>query len=265
MKVIVAKAAIQSLALAAAIILVGCAQMSGSKPSGAGLPSPEDRAAADKASELALINQTLLSFSGVGKLTVKRKGQILLKERVAWVGAAPDKLSLVVFVSGFPTLRFASDGKWFYLIEPRESGFAYRRTRASDSALAQIIGIEISFEEVIALLRGRVPLTDFSAARLTPGPDVPGDELSLRKWWGVQQKIWLETGGGRPLSMEQYRRSGLQRYRVVFDETIRIENYRVPQRLSILAGGESEFSLVIDRYLPNPEVSPDTFVLTPID
>jgi hypothetical protein len=171
---------------------------------------------------------------------------------------------LVVFISGFPTLRFASDGKWFHLIEPRESKSVYQRIRATDSALAQIIGIEISFEEVIELLRGRVPLTDFSAVRLTPGPAVPGDELTLRKWWGVQQKIWLESGASRPLSMEHYDRSGQQRYRVVFDDTIRISNYQVPRRLSILAGDDTEFSLEIDRYSPNPEISPDMFVLTPI-
>lgn len=252
------------LALTVALIFGGCTQMSGRKPSDSDLPSPADLAAANRVSELARVNQTLLSFSGVGKLTVKRNGQTLLKERVAWVGAAPDKLSLVVFISGFPTLRFASDGEWFYLIEPRESKSVYRRIPASDSALSQIIGIEISFEEVIALLRGRVPLTDFRSVRLTPGPVVPGDELALRKWWGVQQKLWLETGGSKPLSMEYYDRSGQQRYRVVFDDTMRVESYQVPQRLNILAGDEAEFSLEIDRYLPNPEVSPDMFVLKPI-
>lgn len=256
--------AIRLFVLTAAIAIGGCAQISGNQPSSPDLPSPADRAAANIVTELALVNQSLKSFSGLGKLTVKRKGQPILKERVAWAGAVPDKLSLVVFISGFPTLRFASDGKWFYLIEPRDNGSVYRRIPASDSSLAQIIGIEISFEEVIALLRGRVPLTDYKTLRWTPGPETPGDELALRKWWGFQQKVWLQAGGGRPLSMERYDRSGQTNYRVVFDEPIKNESYQVPQRLQIFGGDEAEFSLEIDRYVPNPEVSPDMFVLTPI-
>lgn len=252
------------LVLAATVIFSGCAQMTGGKPSATGVPSPADNLAAVRAAELSELNQTLISCSGVGKLTVKREGRVFLNDRVAWVGAAPDKLSLVVFVSGFPALRFASDGSWFYLIEPGESKPRFERMRASDSALARIIGIQITFEEIVSLLRGRVPLADFSTARLTPGTVDRGDELTLKKWWGAQEKIWLETGGSRPLRMERYERSGSQRYRVVFNESMRIDGYRVPRRLGIFAGAETEFSLVIDRYLPNPEVSPEMFVLTPI-
>ena len=167
------------LILAAALIFTGCAQMSGGRPSQPDIPSPEVSGAVSKINELKRVNQTLHSFSGVGKLIVKRKGRVILKERAAWIGEAPDKLSLVVFISGFPTLRFASDGTWFYLIEPNENGSGFQRIRASDSALSQIIGIEITFAEVIALMRGTVPLADHDTARLKPGAAPSGDELTV--------------------------------------------------------------------------------------
>ncbi len=256
---------IYPLLMATFLLLAGCAQMVGERPSGPGVPPSADIDAIDRVTELKRINQGLLSFSGVGKLAVKRKGEMLLNERVAWVGAAPDKLSLVVFISGFPTLRFASDGSWFYLIEPHETESVFRKVRASDSTLSQIIGIQITFDEVIALLRGRIPLADFSTARLSPGSGEIPDALALRKWYGLQQKIWFAKGSGRPLSMERYESGGARRYRVYLDEPRQIKDYQVPQRISIFAEDETEFDLLIDRYLPNPEISADMFILTPIN
>ena len=255
---------IYSVVLAAYFLLAGCAQMAGERPSSPGMQPSAEIDAIDKVAVLDSVNKQLLSFSGVGRLAVKRKGEILLNERVAWVGAAPNKLSLVVFISGFPTLRFASDGSWFYLIEPHENQSVYKKIRASDSTLSQIIGIRITFDEVISLLRGRIPLADFSTARLSPGLEGAADELALRKWYGLQQKIWLAKSGGRPLSMERFERSGTRRYRVNLDEPKQIQGYQVPQRISILADDDTEFNLAIDRYSPNPKVSSDMFVLRPV-
>ena len=238
--------------------------MSAGRP-GSGSPDSEDARAVRLVADLDRINRSLLSFSGVGKLTVKRKGQIQLRERVAWVGSAPDKLSVVVFISGFPSVRFATDGEWFYIIEPRDNKPVFQQVRASDSTLAQIIGIEISFVDIVTLLRGRIPLTEFRTAMLKPGPGGAGDVLTLKKWWGTSQKIMLAAGGSMPYSMERYDRTGEKRYRAVFEETASVGGQRVPLHLRILAGEDAEFSLQVDRYLPNAEVSPDMFVLGPID
>lgn len=250
--------------MAAVLFFTGCAQMSTGRRA-SDVPGPEDARVVRIMSELERINQTLHSFSGVGKLTVKRKGQIQLRERVAWIGSAPDRLSVVVFISGFPSVRFATDGKWFYLIEPSDNKPVFRQVRASESALAQIIGIEISFEDIVALLRGRVPVTDYRTATLSPGRTDTGDELTLKKWWGTDRKIMLAAGAGVPYSLEQYDRSGAKRYQAVFEETTSVGGYRVPRHLRILADEGAEFSLYIDRYQPNVDVSGDTFVLNPVN
>ena len=249
--------------MAAFLFFAGCAQMSTGKAP-AGLPAPEDDRAARLIADLDRINQGLLSFSGVGRLTVKRNGQVQLRERVAWVGSAPDKLSVVIFISGFPTVRFATDGKWFYLIEPRDNELVFRQVRASDSALAQVIGIEVSFEEIVTLLRGRIPLSDFRTALLAPGSLETLEELTLKKWWGTYQKIMLEAGSSIPHSMARYDRSGKKRYQAIFENVKSIEGYRVPLQLRIIADEGAEFSLSMNRYQPNADVSADMFILKPI-
>jgi hypothetical protein len=247
-----------AIMMAAVLLFAACAQMPPVRP------GTEDAGAAGAAADLHRLNQALLSFSGVGRLTVIRNGRVQLRERVAWVGSAPDRLSMVVFISGFPTLRFATDGQWLYLIEPGDNEPLFRQVRASDEALAHITGIEISFEDIVELLRGRIPLSDFRTAILAPEGDDRRNELALKKWWGTFQKITLEAGGSEPLAMVRYDRSGKLRYRAVFEETQMVGDFRVPQLLRILGGGDAEFSLSMDRYLPNVDVSDDQFVLEPI-
>jgi hypothetical protein len=252
-----------AILMAAVLFFAACAQMPVRRP-GPGMPETEDVRAMGAAAELDRLNQELLSFSGVGQLTVKRKGQVRLRERVAWIGAAPDRLSMVVFISGFPGVRVATDGQWVYIIEPRENKPVFRQVRASDASLAHITGIEISFEDIVELLRGRIPLSDFRTALLTPEGDDRQNELALKKWWGTFQKITLEADDSQPLAMIRYDRSGKMRYQAVFEETQRVGGFRVPQRLRILNGEDAEFSLSMDRYLPNVDVSADQFVLEPI-
>ena len=252
-----------AILMAAVLFFSGCAQMSADKAR-AGLPGPEDDRAAHLAVDLDRINQSLISFSGVGRLTVKRSGQIQLRERVAWVGSAPDKLSVVIFISGFPTVRFATDGKWFYIIEPHDNEPVFRQVRASDSSLAQVIGIEISFEEIVTLLRGRIPLNDFRTALVTPGSTESLEVLTLKKWWGTYQKIMIEAGSSVPHSMERFDRSGKKRYQAIFENVKSIEGHRVPMHLRIFADEGAEFSLIMTRYLPNVDVSEDMFILKPV-
>jgi hypothetical protein len=247
-----------AILMAAVLLFAACAQMPPVRP------GTEDAGAAGAAADLHRLNQALLSFSGVGRLTVIRNGRVQLRERVAWVGSAPDRLSMVVFISGFPTLRFATDGQWLYLIEPRDNEPLFRQVRASDDALAHITGIEISFEDIVALLRGRIPLSGFRTASLTPGGADGGDELALKKWWGTSQKITLAAGSSQPLAMVRYDRSGKARYRAAFEETRTVGGFRVPQLLRIQHGPDAEFTLSVDRYLTNVDVSADQFVLQPV-
>ena len=249
---------------AAVLFFTACAQLRGG-PAAPEAPGGMNREAQETLAGLARLNQKLHSFSGVGKLTAMRDGQVLLNERAAWVGSAPDKLSVVIFISGFPTLRFATDGKWLYLIEPDGNATVFRKARASDAAVARVIGVAISFADIVALLRGQVPVQDFGSVDLAGSTTAGADELVLRKWWGVIQKIGMRSGTGTPLKTERYDRTGTLLYRAVFAETMTVGSFRVPKRLVVLSDRRTQFGLTIDRYVPNVDVTPDMFVLKPIE
>jgi hypothetical protein len=64
--------------------------------------------------------------------------------------------------------------------------------------------------------------------------------------------------------MVRYDRSGKARYRAAFEETRTVGGFRVPQLLRIQHGPDAEFTLSVDRYLTNVDVSADQFVLQPV-
>jgi len=256
------------ISLPAAIILPllwlmgGCAPLGGGKAGKAETGVDTAPAALVMVADLTRLNQSLASFKGLGRLTLRRRGRILLDERVAWVGSEPDKLGVVVLISGFPAVRIAADGRWIYVDHPAGDP-SFRKLPASERTLKQILGISISLREVVTLMGGRVPFEKFRTAELSGQGGGAPNMLNLRQWWGVNQRVGLDPADGAPVWYERLDSSGGLTYRAIFEETIRIDEYRVPSRLSVVTDDDDVFHLAVDRCWVNVPVSDDMFVLTP--
>jgi len=229
---------------------------------------PPDAAARAEAravlSTLSSHNAGLNSFKGKGKITVWQKGRLKLKEKVYWIGSETSKIRIVLLIGGYPAIKMASDGKWFYYYEVGEGEPIYRKIAASDASLKRIISISIQTDDVLSLLAGRIPIREYHRAILEQQEAKPGYVLVLKKsWWGVTQKIYLDQTKTRAQQVEFYNRSGSLIYRARFDEMQTIKGYRVPARLSITNGTDTNFEFDINEFWADVTVTPSMFVLNP--
>lgn len=209
-------------------------------------------------------NDDLETFKGIGNIRLWKKENPAVAERVAWVGAKPASLSIAVLLSGHSGLRLSTDGKHFYYLDAGNRNHPYKKVRTSDAGFEKILSIPIKSDDIIELLRGRIPLYDHSRAALIS--ETSGNNYVLvleKKWRGVIEKIHLDRGQKSVYKVEIFNGKGGLCYRAEFKSMQNIQGYRVPRLLEISNDKGDGFSLKIDRYLANVAVSPSVFVLKP--
>jgi hypothetical protein len=217
--------------------------------------------------QLAILDNTnngLNTFKGVGKIRLWRDDNVQIAERVVWAGAQPSRLSIVVLFSGQPGPRLATDGRYLYYLDLREKNHPFKKIRTADASLEKILSLPVKSSDIIELLRGRVPLYEFSSAALIRDRSAEDYVLILEKRRrGVVEKVYLDGNNKNARKIEVFDSNGGLRYRAELKSVQTIEGYRVPLRLEISNEAGEGFLLEIDRYLANAPVSPSMFVLNP--
>ena len=248
--------------LVGALLLGGCAGLPGVLETEA--EPPEDPAAAAEArrivAALAEVNSGLSAMKGIGRLTLKQDDRLQFDERMAWVGAPPLKLSVVLFAAGFPALRFAGDGEWLYYQDGQQAGAPIKRMRASDPDLKRMLSISIQSSEVIALMSGRLPVKEHSAVRLVPVASGRGHALRLLQGRQLRQYIFLDDSTSEARQTQVFEGDKLL-YQADFVEMQRVGPYKVPLRLVISNADGASVQLVVERFWADVPVTPEMFVL----
>jgi len=251
------------LAGLAAALLGGCSGMTGVMDS-----QPEIRddpaAAAEALSVIATLqqaNSALKTFKGVGRLTVRQEGKVQVDERMAWVGAPPLKLSVVLFAASFPALRMAGDGEWLYYQDGQEPGAPVKRMRASDPDFKRILSIPIQASDIIALMCGRMPLKEHSRATIQPLASGKGYVLLLMDGRSVRQKIFFDETKSETRQTEVYDSWGKLVFQANFIEMQVVSGYRVPSRLVVSRGKDATVQVLVEKYWADVPVTPEMFVL----
>ena len=208
-------------------------------------------------------NDELINFKGVGNIIISQNGRIQFDQRVVWIGEKPVKFSIAVLISGYPAVKLAADGQWLYYLEVQGQDTLFRKLAANDPDLKRLISIPISVSEIIALLSGRIPLTEFDAVNFAQHPSEQGPILVLTdNWWGVRQKIAYDASLSQVQQVDVFHRSGSLKYRAEVIGTQQIDGFTVPRRLRLSNNDGIDFQLDIQRYWVNVEVPPSVFVLT---
>jgi len=240
-----------------ALFLMACSRLTAVKQMDAARIAEAQRVV----EHLQATNQSLKSFKGTGTISLRQNGVLTFDQRVAWAGAEPVSLSIVLLVSGFPAARIASDGSWLYYVDNQDPKKTYRKIRSDDPSLRRIIAIPINSSDVITLLCGRAPLRPHDAVVLEPDPAGDGFVLVLKRWWGIVEKVYLDPGQSMVRQVEVFQRTGSLAYRAVFEKMQWVSDYQVPQKLALSDDDGVYCQLVIDRYWADVEVSPSMFVL----
>jgi hypothetical protein len=212
--------------------------------------------------QLQHTNEKLNNFKGVGRITIKKDGKIQMDDRMAWIGSDPLRLSVVLFASGFPALRMASDGEWLYYQDGQEPGLPVKKVRVRDPDFDRLLSISIQSSDIIALLRGRIPIREHRTARLVRVASGDGYVLLLDRIWGVHQKIFLDERKTEVRQIEVYDISGNMVFQANFLEMQLVDGYRVPRRLAVSNHQTKALvQLVVEKYWADIPVAPSMFVL----
>ncbi len=249
--------------MAAALALSGCATWSGvlEQPPSEEADSADAAEARQVLDRLQKTNERLKSFKGVGRLTIRQDGKVQMDERLAWLGSDPLKLSIVLFAAGFPAVRMAGDGEWLYYQEDPAQGATIKKIRASDPDFKRLLSIPIQSSDIIALMRGRIPIREHRSARLKPLKSGNGYVLMLMRTWGVHQMIFLDETKTEVRQTEVYDSSGDLLFQANFLEMQLVDGYKVPLRLAVSGKDKALVQLVVERYWADVPVTPSMFVL----
>jgi hypothetical protein len=209
-------------------------------------------------------NDTLKSFKGIGKIQIWQNGNLQIDQRVAWIGEKPVKLSLAVWVSGYPAIKLATDGKWLYYLEARDPETIFRKISASDPSLKQVISISITASDIVMLLAGGIPMRTFNSVDLIEEKAGNGYVVVLKeRWRGIREKIYFDASRSQVHQLDVFDRSGRLMYRAKIENLQSISGYPVPFWLRITNNEGADFQLHVDRYWTNVDPPAAAFILTP--
>jgi hypothetical protein len=248
--------------LVIAVLLIGCAAF---RPARELEITPADKTyeVRNLLSALGTKNDSLRNFKGIGNIKLSQKGYFYLDQRVAWIGEKPVKLSIALLVSGYPAIKLATDGEWLYYLETHGRETEFKKIRASDPSLKTIISIPIAASDVVLLLAGCIPMTEFDSVDFIKEEAIPGFVLVLKKrWWGIRQKIFYDENR-RIYRIDIFQSSGALRYRAGIERIQSIDGFEVPFRLKLSTDNGNDFQLDIDRCWVNIDLPPSAFVLAP--
>ncbi len=209
-------------------------------------------------------NNSLKAFKGIGRINLTQN-QELISARMAFLGSKPSSLRIeVLSPTGQPTLSFSAHNETIYFISHFESKFFKKRSK--DANLKYLLSIHMNVSEVMELLTGRIPILDYTSCKLVRNDQKNGWVLVLKKRWsGVCEKIYLDESRTKIYKIEIFSSQDTLKYRTVFEESIFIDNFEIPKRITITDNKNTLFNLRIDTYVTNIEVQENVFVLMPKD
>ena len=220
-----------------------------------------DAAASRLLADLRRTNTDLTTFMASAKASLTDGGQTH-HFPVTAVGQAPDRLRLVILTPlRSPAETLATDGRMLYM-RSHTGRHPFHKTAATEEALQGMLAIELSAAELVALLRGRVPLAPHSGIALRQNPDSGALALTLRSAKdSAAQKIFL-TPDKEVYKVETYTIKGSLAWRATFSGTGDSGKFRLPDRITI-SDDDTALSISIGRYRANVNVLPQAFVLEP--
>ena len=207
-------------------------------------------------------NNNLKTFKGIGKIKLWNKN-LSHTVRVAWLGEEPEKLRIgIMSIAGQPAASVASNGQFLYFVSHVLHQFYKKEEK--DPNLREILSLPVKFRDIIAILRGCIPVREFNSLSMEKNMSGNGYVLILKKRWGnIVEKIFTDESRTRIFKIELFDTEELS-YRVEFDNFQDIKGFQIPFDLKFSNNAGEGFQFYIERYWSNIGIAPSKFVLSPI-
>lgn len=213
----------------------------------------------------SMLQSVLATNAGLDAIKGKGRVRMTLDDewntfRAAWIGKQPDQFRLDVLSPTLqPILSFACDGNRIYLLSYSDNRL-YRR-RASENSLERIIAIDMTVEDFLDLISGRLPVHQGGNVRLEESAD-SGPLLVLDdKKVNYTETILLDIDRSTVREFERRKRDGTLLFRVLYEKRQDTEGFTLPESMSIHNDNGRMIHITVERTWVNPELTDDKFVL----
>jgi outer membrane biogenesis lipoprotein LolB len=204
-------------------------------------------------------NEGLESIKGMGRVKLLLDDQ-LQTFRAAWGGKQPDRFRLDVLVlTGQPVTSFACDGQHIYFLSYLENKLY--RSKASAKSLKRIISIDMTIEDFLDLISGRLPVEKEGGVRLEEKADSGLHLLLDGSGRDHLDTIYLDADGSTVRKFERREPKGKLLYRVVFGDFEETDGFRLPESVTIQDENGRMVHVDVERAWVNPGLTDEQFVL----
>lgn len=220
---------------------------------------PIDPDAEEMVARLKAINAGLTRFKCLGKMTLAVPGQPVQSFRAAMAGALKDRLRIDMFAPfGGSAGTFSSDGKHLFLVR-HPSGETYKKRYGSGS-LRRMLQIDVSVDDLLELMVGRIPIEGNRSARLKPVSEGdPAWLLFADEKGRTRQRIRVDANN-KPLRSEWFDSSQRVTHTLTINGRQDVDGYDLPRRIDLTGGEGERITMVMERYNANVPLDDQLFV-----
>jgi len=207
-------------------------------------------------------NRDIKTFKGTGRVNYSVKNREAVSSNIAWVAGDENKLLIVLRgLMGEPLARIATDGEWLYFFSHADN--SYYKKRSANGSMESFISIPVKTKDIILLLSGRIPVTDFDSAVMVDHDTEPAVIVLKKRWLGVVEKIYLDESRKDAVKVELFDSMGEIIYRASFEGENNVNEYRFPSRLFVSNDTGDYFTIDLERCWADIPVSSSIFILNP--
>lgn len=198
---------------------------------------------------------------------IKGRGQVKLTQNnltnsflAYWMGKTPDQLRIEVrAVSGQALLSFASDGKRIYIYSYAEDRL-YRK-KASKGTMARIVSVEMTPEDFMDLLSGRIPVHQDGDVRMEQREGEGSLLIVDGRGRDYTDIISLDESGSGIREFQRREGDGQLIFRASFEGNMEEDGHHLPGIIALSNDKGASIDIRIEKCWINPEIDAEQFVL----
>lgn len=238
---------------------------------GKNLPKPErppiapvtGQALQNVTAEMQNFGANINTYKALGKVVIKKNGQLVLSGRAGWSAEMPNKLSLVAFAAGIPVMRMACDGQSIYYADSfgKSKKLIYYTAKNTADTMYDYLGIFISTQSLLQFWMGKVMPPGYV---ITGQSDtVEGRCVIMSAPNGDLRYVYLDSQSGVLRRVDDFTKDGGLKYRVYLDEMQYADGTRVPYKVFITNTQNTDVEFYLDNAWVNTPTDPGMWVLWP--
>jgi hypothetical protein len=218
-----------------------------------------DPEAEQTAARLRRINAELNRFKCVGKLTLVLPAQANQSFRAAMAGQLRQRLRIDMFAPfGGAAGTVSSDGEHLFVVmHPTRE---YHIKRFGSGSLRRFIQMDVTVEDLLEMMVGRIPMADGLFARTEQDDDGHDSYLVLVDHRNrIRQRITLDDSL-MPVRSEWFDRSQQLDYTLAIVGRQVVAGFVLPERIDLASAQGGRLSVLLERYEANAQLDQKLFV-----